>query len=179
MVTGSTPLLPTPVARDGRADGSPNIPGKNSTGTSLMKSLAMLPTPTRHMVKDTGAPSEFERKSLEITATKLNLLPTPSRSDGEKNQQRYGKGDLKLSGAMASLSTGAPTPPPSTDGDASTDPPRLRLAPEFVEWMLGVPPGWTDPDSALSVTEFASMWRTQLGLPSESTCRQDGGNDAD
>jgi hypothetical protein len=38
-------LLPTPMARDGRADGSPNIPSANGSGTSLMKSLRLLPTP--------------------------------------------------------------------------------------------------------------------------------------
>lgn len=90
----------------------------------------------------------------------IGLPPTPSRSDGEKSQQRYGKGDLKLSGVAALLSTGATISPPSLDGKPSTG---LRLNPSFVGWMMGTPScnecgrEWTDPDCPHSVTAFTSM----------------------
>jgi hypothetical protein len=32
----------------------------------------------------------------------------------------------------------------------------LRLSPWFVEWMMGAPEGWSDPDCPLSATEFSS-----------------------
>jgi DNA (cytosine-5)-methyltransferase 1 len=33
---------------------------------------------------------------------------------------------------------------------------RVRLNPSFVEWMIGAPDGWSDPDCPLSATEFRS-----------------------
>jgi hypothetical protein len=50
---------------------------------------------------------------------------------------------------------GASTEEPSSDGAPSTVP---RLNPWFVEWMLGAPQGWSDPDCPLSATEFKSRW---------------------
>jgi hypothetical protein len=121
----------------------------------------------------------------------VKMLPTPTSSDGEKVGQRYGKGDLKLSGAVMLLPTpterdsinarnktsgrqedsqhhtgttlsdvaylwsGGRTVRQSGVGKRSSD---LRLSPWFVEWMIGAPPGWSDPDCPLSATEFKSRW---------------------
>jgi DNA (cytosine-5)-methyltransferase 1 len=43
--------------------------------------------------------------------------------------------------------------PQSAAGSRFTD---LRLSPSFVEWMIGAPDGWSDPDCRLSATEFKS-----------------------
>ena len=32
----------------------------------------------------------------------------------------------------------------------------MALNPSFVEWMMGAPDGWSDPDCPLSATEFSS-----------------------
>ena len=160
-------MLPTPMAR---VNGGTEVSGASRTGGPMLREA---------------------------------LLPTPSKSDGEKTGQRYGKGDLKLSGAAALLptpsvrllptpvasddnksveahmamkarmkggprseitslqvlskkwaaETGAATPEPSPDGKK---PPAPLLNPCFVEWMLGLPAGWSDPDCPLSATEFSS-----------------------
>ena len=155
-VTGSSPLLGTPMARDGRPDGSQNVPAHGGRGSSLMKDLLpLLPTPTRHMVKDTGAPSEFDRRSPEITATVLNLLPTPHGMAKEGQHRRPGPTGNELGRAL----TGATTSPPSPAGKPSTG---LRLNPSFVGWMMGTPccsecgREWTDSDCPHSATAFTS-----------------------
>jgi hypothetical protein len=99
------------------------------------------------------------------------LLPTPQAADGlggrlERNPQTIATGK-RPSGTKASLSlasaldrveesssSGASMPPPSSDGKNSSA--GLRLSPCFVEWMMGAPPRWTDPDCPLSATEFSS-----------------------
>lgn len=91
--TGSSPLLATPRSADGMQHpvrDKNNIRNGNPRGW-LEDQIAMLPTPTRHMVKDTGAPSEFERKSPEITATVLQLLPTPAATEYGNNQSGCGR----------------------------------------------------------------------------------------
>jgi hypothetical protein len=55
--------------------------------------------------------------------------------------------------SLESLATGASTPERSSDGKKSPAP---LLNPCFVEWMLGLPEGWSDPDCPLSATEFRS-----------------------
>lgn len=54
---------------------------------------------------------------------------------------------------MAYQWSGASTDPQSDVGSRFTD---LRLSPSFVEWMIGAPAGWSDPDCRLSATEFKS-----------------------
>ncbi len=52
-------------------------------------------------------------------------LPTPTASDGVRSSSTYKRGNPTLRGA-----TGASG--------------RRRLSPLFVEWMMGLPLGWTD-----------------------------------
>lgn len=133
--------------------------------TCVSGSSPLLPT-TRHVVKDTGAPSEFERKSPELTATAIGLLPTPTA--GEAKQARNKTSGRKEGSAHHSGTTltdvayewsGASTDPPSTAGKPSTG---LRLNPSFVGWMMGEPTcsecgrGWTDSDCPHSVTAYTS-----------------------
>jgi hypothetical protein len=78
--TGSSPspVLPTPMARDGRSDGSPNIPSKNGSGTSLMKTLpTLLPTP-HGMAKEGQARRPGPTGNELGRARALTLLPTPA-----------------------------------------------------------------------------------------------------
>lgn len=171
-VTGCSPLLGTPMARDGRADGNQNVPSAAGRGTSLMKDLLpLLPTPKGHTAKDTGAPSEFERKSPELTAfTIARLLPTPVAGDGREKGGggRWSPTSAPLEQTIKddlSLSNGARTSPPSNDGKPSTG---VRLNPSFVGWMMGTPScrecgrEWTDPGCPHSVTAYTS---TADGLP--------------
>jgi hypothetical protein len=162
-VTGSLPLLPTPRASLNELRTTKRTPSQEdgTHGRYLASEvLNLLPTPTRHMVKDTGAPSEFDRKSPAITATVLRLLPTPdasvanyaedpdewqARADTLKEKHRNGNGHGTK---------------PSTG---------LRLSPSFVEWMIGAPAGWSDPDCPLSATEFSARSAASPGSTSSAS----------
>lgn len=159
-VTGCSPLLPSPLARTNS--------GTEVSGESV---TALLPTPTARAVKDTGAPSEFERKSPELTAFTIEKGGGGRWSPTSAPLEQTIKDDL-------SASTGASTDPPSEGGKPSTG---LRLNPAFVEWMQGCPTcsvcgrGWTDPDCPHSATEFTSTSPTSSGSPSFDTPRPDHG----
>jgi len=143
-------MLPTPCARDWKGEGYDG---------QLPTTLALLPTPSATEYGNNQSPSEGAavRPSLPML---VRLLPTPTA--GEAKQARNAtsgrrEGSQHHSGTtltdVAYEWSGATTSPPSDAGKPSTG---LRLSPWFVEWMIGAPPGWSDPDCPLSATEFSA-----------------------
>ena len=134
-------LLPTPRATDG-TKGGPNQRG-SSGDLMLPSAVHMLPTP---------------RATRGGSATEtMNLLPTPSVADtqgGRKSRSGDRSGELLLNGIAAANQwgdygpaiarweavMGRPAPAPTETGPKGTP----RLSPAFVEWMMGLPEGWTD-----------------------------------
>lgn len=175
-VTGSSPLLPTPRMRDGlRLSPRFSSPG---WGPYLEQAvLALLPTPsaTDYGSNQSPSPGAAVRRSLQGV---LRLLPTPNAYDGDRGAD-YARmsrpasgGDDLLTGLRRqaeglATSRGDRTSPRSDDGKQRSDAP--RLSPWFVEWMLGVPSGWTDPDCPLSATEFRSRSANSPGSTSSSS----------
>ena len=94
------------------------------------------PTPTAHDAKDTGAPSESRRKSPGLFACAMQKIPTPTVCG---NYNRKGasptSGDGLATWAARSALTDGETPPGLRGG---------KLSPNWVEWLMGWPPGWTD-----------------------------------
>ena len=139
-----------------------------------------LPTPTASEATK-GSPHARDSKGHpKLTATAISLLPTPLTGGNRKSRhailrQRCGPGleqvvDI-IAGTMPKeltswteaprswtgantpairhweLVLGRPAPPPTEPGTTG----RPRLAPRFVEWMMGLTEGWvTDPDLGLS-----------------------------
>jgi hypothetical protein len=98
----------------------------------------------------------------------ITLLPTPTANDDNKSPEAHMRMKARMKGGpwntITSLgvlaragfqqpSNGEVTSQPSDDGKKSPAP---HLHPCFVEWMIGVPVGWSDPDCPLSATEFMS-----------------------
>lgn len=135
---GPLRLLPTPLGREGRPDGGGNARGQGSLerggGIMLSQAVKLLPTPTRGEGK--GARS----------------LTAPDSRSGT-----FDPGMTLTDLAFLWESNGATTSPPSDAGKRS---PALLLNPCFVEWMLGLPAGWSDPDCPDSATEFKSAAAT-------------------
>lgn len=154
-VTGSSPLLPTPTAR--AKGGSPVWEGRQG-GLILDEAISrLLPTPRANIAKQ-GLPRE--KHWGELRAEVMQLLPTPAEADSRNTRNKTanaGNGSTGHKGTtlsdVAYEWSGASTRQQSGDGKRSMD---LRLSPWFVEWMLGLPPGWSDPDCPLSATEFKS-----------------------
>lgn len=138
-VTGSSPLLGTPTARDWKGEGDP---GQLPTDV-----LALLPTPRaseRENRQTKRSPSQEDGSHglslLAEVATAVKLLPTSAMADGDRS--------------------GATTSPPSAAGKPSTGRHPLRLSADFTEWMMGCPTcnvcglGFTDPDCPHAATAF-------------------------
>lgn len=134
-------LLPTPLSREGRPDGGGNARGQGS----------------------------LERGGGIMLSQAVKLLPTPTRSDFDQDRMSDTTRRASITAAMNRLaeseSNGATMSPPSDAGKPSTG---LRLSPWFVEWMIGAPQGWSDPDCLLSATEFKSSAESSLASTSLS-----------
>jgi hypothetical protein len=103
------------------------------------------------MDKDTGAPSEFERKSPELTAFTIALsewhgvTTSPPSPDGKPFT------GLRLNPSFVGWMMGTPS-----CGECGRE--------------------WTDPDCPHSVTAFMSTADGSSASRSGSTCERDGGN---
>ena len=133
-----THFLPTPTASD---------PDKHPTG-GLIRLLEKgvrysagdhrnLPTPTAHLAKEAGSPSEYTRKTPTLIC---HFLPTPTAGGAANGPhtpaewRRYDKAPTNI-GVHVAKKMGLTQ---ETIGQ------KTRLNPLFVEWMMGFPIGWTD-----------------------------------
>lgn len=143
--SSSSPGLPTPRARDAKGRGFPDglpavaslLPTPSTSeaagpghaaqgGMNLRHVVSLLPTPVVGDSKGARQATAPNPRSSSPTLSDLSfaqLLPTPRATDGSKGgpNQRGSKGDLTLPSAAHRI--GAPTPPPSTGGKASSDAP--------------------------------------------------------
>lgn len=158
-------LLPTPTTADGK--GGPGNSGRDGGENLRTVAAGLLPTPMARDAKGAARPDgrtrpdgrprlESERALPDVVCS---LLPTPTARDGKGPNQRHEVGE----------SVGGTTPAGSGAADhgatwgpyaaavhrweralgrvapAPTEPaPRggQRLAPVFVEWLMGIPSGW-------------------------------------
>jgi hypothetical protein len=173
-VTESSALLPSPMAR---AECGAEVSGESRTGGPMLGEAlsAMLPTPRARSRPARVYPGNVSESSharlkdgghgdLEEQIAKQFLLPTPRERDWKG--QGY---EDQLPNQVEELSTGAATPTPSPDGKKSPAP---FLNPCFVEWMLGAPAGWSDPDCPHSATEF----KCRLGYSSANASSTTSGS---
>lgn len=156
-------LLPTPTAHE-----RTHTPRPVDHGRQLAKEIALLPTPTATPYGNNQSPSDGA--AVRPGRGVARLLPTPTSNDAKSSDYQYSRGDhskpvLKLPGAAKKI--GAPTPEQSTDGKKSPAP---LLNPCFVEWMLGLPARWSDPDCPLSATEFKSKRGSSSVAACSPTC---------
>lgn len=150
-------LIPTPAARLGRCTSiTPTTAARRQArgrGVNLDDWAALLPTPTaaRYGNNQSPSPGAAVRHGLDSID---RLLPTPKASDGAKGgpNQRGSAGDLTLPSAVqpgrwgrfeAAISRwaeviGRPAPEPTEPSKSDA----VRLAPQFVEWLMGLPEGW-------------------------------------
>lgn len=101
----------------------------NGAGMPLAMAVKLLPTPTKQDGSNNGGPAQFERNSLPLNAY-VKVYPTPTTRDGiagpGTSPKRAGGKNLR-------------TVINEQDGD-------YKLAPTWVEWLMGLPEGWTNPD---------------------------------
>ncbi len=143
---------------------------------ALASSCSQWPTPTaRDGLSGTGQSPKAQGGENLRTASRQ--WPTPSARDwksGQASPETHAGNARPLNEAVVLL--GAPTSPhpetqPSTTAESTpasgpTSP--LRLRPNWDEWLMGLPHGWTDPTTPLGPTEFerwameSYRWLSQL-----------------
>jgi hypothetical protein len=112
----------------------------------------LLPTPTTQNAKH-GAATDWEKENrpnhLHVIAS---MWPTPTADSASNRTGRYAQGGLPLTAAVQMWPT-----PRATDGGHSgpnqrdsKGKPALagavggQLNPDWVDWLMGFPPGWSD-----------------------------------
>ena len=154
-----TKLLPTPRTSDTNGGGA-----HGTGGLDLRTAVSLLPTPTvadsrgsRNATAGRNATKPSTHSdgwTLSDVAYAGKLLPTPRATDGTKGgpNQRGSSGDLMLPSAVQperwgdyapaitrwEAVTGRQAPSPTEPGKNG----QPRLAPPFVEWLMGLPAGW-------------------------------------
>lgn len=130
--------LPTPTASD--SNGGANLTGREG-GLNLRTAVRLLPTPTitgNHNRK--GA----SKKSGDGLVTVLRaMLPTPLASDAKMGDAAKAARP-RLSGPDGRRNFAADLRDVVAPGG--------HLSPEFVEWMMGLPRGWTHVGGVLAYT---------------------------
>jgi len=121
-------LLPTPTASDPDKHGTESLIRLVEKGVRYSAGdHRNLPTPTAHLAKENGSPSEYTRKTPTLIS---HFLPTPTANLAKQtaSPSNYKRNTLPLICHFQKKDTGE----------------RQVLSPLFVEWMMGFPIGWTD-----------------------------------
>ncbi|WP_412538727.1 hypothetical protein R8Z50_23085 [Longispora sp. K20-0274] len=163
-------LLPTPRASDTGTAGRSAGPGFRPPLSQVVLPLVVPtpPTAVTHGANRSSSKGAAVRTGLDVLVG--SLLPTPRASDGTKGgpAQRGSSGDLTLPSAAVRVQPprhaqeglaeggldrwgtyapavarwahlmGRPAPEPTQPGTHG----RPVLAPEFVQWLMGLPAGW-------------------------------------
>lgn len=120
---------PTPKASDWNKRG--NIDPTNPRN-GLAGAVKLFPTPRASDCKRSGSPSELARHSPSLAAI-AQTFPTPQASDANK-WSNQSLAERKAKGQQVRLNTAV-----SPEGGAGG-----QLNPDWVEWLMGWPIGWTD-----------------------------------
>jgi hypothetical protein len=156
-----------------------------SRGIDLATSVKCWPTPVKSDYKGPNF-SGGDSLSANGLAAKVATWPTPTASEGSKIPSRPNYGQVGLSNHPDIV--GAPDRPKmAKDRKGSSgrtihegqNQPNAALSPDWVEWLMGLPKGWTslepmDPDAfeewATDMT-MGTWWATERGIPRVTTER--------
>ena len=133
---GAVALWPTPRAEDSEATGA-----HRGTPDTLNAAAGLWATPAARATKGACSPGALTRRDGK------------SRMDLLDNQAVY----------FQPFRPAASTPSDGGRSSASTPALPRRLNPDFVEWLMGWPIGWTVPGSPLPETEWSRWWRHMRG----------------
>jgi len=119
-----------------------------------------------------GGPNEAKQLSLSSMARHVNdaaaRWPTPTAKDADSSGARKHGPSLTQAARLwptplardARSYRGAKRMPNSQGSEPLVVAAGGRLNPTWVEWLMGAPLGWTDPDCELSATELSPTWAT-------------------
>jgi hypothetical protein len=127
-------------------------------GPQLKDVVHLWPTATATDARASGAAGystasgRHSGTTLTDAAVRQGNWPTASRygsnrggAAGRVGPVRPSLNTLALASPSGRLSQAMPTPGPASSPADPTSPPRFQLNPSFVEWLMGLPEGWTLP----------------------------------
>lgn len=125
------------------------------------RGLLLVPTPTVQDGSNNGGPAQFRRNSLPLNAW-VKLYPTPRHAPNDwrttKNAPSHGKTHgATISGTVNDEERAAgrtPAPPSESAGN---------LNPDWVEWVMGLPRNWTNPDVSNNALTTFRGWHEEVG----------------
>jgi len=154
-LTGATRQWATPNAHDGRR---PGVDEHSTQGGNLSRDAAVWTTPQAHDAAG-GNPERVGRFGTKHGGANLaddvTLWKTPDVPNGGRTMSAEdvaangstdkGKRQVGLENQVYhSFPQGQPTPPHGSKSSPNAPTSRRRLNPNFVDWLMSLPPGWTD-----------------------------------
>ena len=154
-LTGATRQWATPNAHDGRR---PGVDEHSTQGGNLSRDAAIWTTPQAHDAAG-GNPEGVGRFGTKHGGANLaddvTLWKTPDVPNGGHTMSAAdvaangatdkGKRQVGLENQVChSFPPAQPTPTHGSESSPSGPTSRRRLNPAFVDWLMGLPPGWTD-----------------------------------
>lgn len=135
----------TPTASDATRGGriTPNMDSMSLV--QQMNTPEFWPTPTVQDAKNNGSPSQYERNTVPLNAAVMQRQqwPTPSASEHKYRLQ----GDSQQSKCINAPMNG-------------------KLNPDWVEWLMGFPTGWTNPAPLVSIeAHHPDFWAVEPPIP--------------
>ena len=162
-LSGAAKLWPTPTVPNGgrsvkhvedwRSDRSAYHNGKK-VQVDLNAAVKMFPTPKANSY--TGASDSDNRQGSPDLQTVVRFMPTPAAQDAKNS-------------TLPPSQAGRDTLP----GQMIRDGRQGQLNPNWVEWLMGFPPGWTDVDTDAGIMQRDPQWwdieppipRVATGIP--------------
>lgn len=178
-LTGAARMWMTPnLTLGGRKNTAEQVQAKSKTDNGKRQispegQTMHWPTPQARDVKspDMEGSGNYERKMENGWTIDLNSAaadwPTPATRDwksGEASEETLNRNARPLSEIASHFSL--PDPPTSTHGGRSLSGSTRRLNPDFVDWLMGLIPGWTDYvplETASYLSRVRSLLRSYLG----------------
>ncbi len=126
---------PTPTASDSKRGETGDGEGRDRPGPSLAEAVKRWPTPTAGDSRSSGSratPGSKAHPGTSLTdavvrGTNQGRFPTPVAGDATRGPSTYSRGNPSLLKAVHSVGDGEPG----------------QLNPTWVEWLMGLPIGWT------------------------------------
>ena len=145
-----TMTWPTPRANDAEKRGEidPTNPRNGLPGA-----VKMWPTPTRHTHKEMGYPAEYGRNTIGLGGA-VKMFPTPSAGDDRD------RGCMKMPAIQRRAALGK-----QLNLSMVVDPDSGALNPDWVEWLMGFPIGWTKVDGWKSRKASPALPRASKTAP--------------
>ena len=139
-----TLMLPTPTVK-----GNNNRKGLSAkSGDGLATAVKRWTTPKARDGRNGGSPAELRRNTPDLN-TQVRMYPTPVVSTHAHNRSPSPGAETRLS-LTGMAETGLwPTPrsnkwgPPDSQGRIPVELAGGLLNPRWVEWLMGIPIGWT------------------------------------